>query len=340
MFDIKNLDIKDFIIFALVLISLFLAYKYFINYKKITELKNEIDIMKQNLKLVNDTNNDSSDTYSNENYNSNENSEHDDTGNYITNKTIETFNNNKKNNIECEENICFIKKDIIKNDIYNQVNNLANEVDNIIRSDVYIPINLKEIINNVYESEEILTSNILINDNIINITPNQIDNYEIIKVLNNQNTNNQNTNNQNTNNQEIFEDNQNTNQEIFEDNQNNNQEIFEDITEENIIEENIIESDKDIIVKEELNNDELIEIDENIAKENLTEINQNISKDLNVEIKSESNKEVYNLRNMKINDVKNLAKKYNIKITDAGKTKNKDQLINEINKYKNNMTVV
>lgn len=321
MFDIKNLNIKDFIIFALVLISLFLAYKYFINYRKITELKNEIDTMKENLKLANDTNNDTnnesndsndlSDTYTNEN------SEHEDTRNYITNKTIETFNNNKKNNIKCEENICFIKKDIIENDMYNQVNNLANEVENIIRSDVYIPINLKEIINNVYESEEILNSNILINDNIINITPNQIDNNKIIKVLNNQ----------------IFEDNQNINQDK------NNEELIE--INENIVEENITESDKDIIIEEELNNDELIEIDENIAKENLTEISQNISKqDLNVEIKSESNKEICNFKNMKINDIKNLAKKYNIKITDGGKTKNKDQLINEINKYKNNMTVV
>ena len=35
---------------------------------------------------------------------------------------------------------------------------------------------------------------------------------------------------------------------------------------------------------------------------------------------------------MKITDIKNLAKKLNIKLTEYGKPKNKDQLILEINK--------
>ena len=38
---------------------------------------------------------------------------------------------------------------------------------------------------------------------------------------------------------------------------------------------------------------------------------------------------------MKINDIKNLAKKFNIKLTENGKPKNKDQLLKEINQFKN-----
>ena len=38
---------------------------------------------------------------------------------------------------------------------------------------------------------------------------------------------------------------------------------------------------------------------------------------------------------MKINDIKNLAKEFNIQITKNGKPKSKDQLVKEIKDYKN-----
>ena len=154
MFDIKNLGIRDYIICGLLLVISFLIYKYFTNTNKIKSLEDEINDLNNKINLnkqvMNNTN------YETDNYYTT-----DDTINYKTGQTLETFNNTKietntkQNNIECNDEFCYIKRPINNIGQFDEkMNNLSKEVDNIIKSDVYIPIDLKQIINNVYDFSE------------------------------------------------------------------------------------------------------------------------------------------------------------------------------------------
>jgi hypothetical protein len=343
MFDIKSLNIKDFIILALSLLVGFLIYKYFTNSNKITELKNEINSMKEEL----NNNNKLIDVNKNTEYSD---SSVDETINYKTNKTIETFNNNPKMKaeIECDEDMCFIKREIIEveeqpvlfnkiqDQFYNKINNLANEVDNIIRSDVYIPIDLKGLINTVYESVETATNEILVNNidfnpviietqgNINYITPHQIKDNETIEILNIP---------RNLNIPENLNIPQNLN--IIEVCENNNYKEVEEVEEVEEVQEEEEEVEK--VVQEKLNN--LIEVCENNYKEEfetkeITEVENDIYLIDNSMINLNNNLESEKIKNLKINDIKNLAKKFNIKLTENSKPKNKDQLLKEINQFK------
>ena len=312
MFDIKSLGIKDYIIGGLLIVVLFLIYKYYTNSNKIKSLEDEINDLnnkiKENNKIMNNSETDN-------NYETDNNSEIDDnTINYKTIQTLETFNNTKietntkKNNIECNEDFCYINKLDEKNNIYpsQQMNNLSKEVDNIIKSDVYIPIDLKQIINNVYNFPE------------IDEDDNEDDIDEDVDVeYNNNNFNPIIINNEIKITQDDIEKNNIIQIPDF---------INIPLNFENQLLDEIKNVDEQKINVDELVSEKNIELDEVVSeKKSDIELNK-ISKD------EESNEKI---KNMKINDIKNLAKEFNIKVTENGKPKNKDQLVKEITECKN-----
>ena len=345
MFDIKNLSIKDYIIGGLVIIVCFLIYKYYINSNKIKSLEDEINdlnnkIIKLNKQITNDSEtNDESD--SNDNSETINTKQDDDTINYKTIKTLETFNNTKQNNIkqnniECNENFCYINKPLEQ-----KMNNLSKEVDNIIKSDVYIPIDLKQIINNVYDFQEI----------------DENDQDEDDEEENDEEENDENEEN------EVYEDEVDDNNHVkdqCEEYKNNfnpiiiNNEIK--ITQDDINKNKIIQIPDFINIPIEIGLKEEQELKESIRSDKIEETNiindilisqmEILSEEKIVLEEQENNIDLKNteislkesnekIQNMKINDIKNLAKEFNIQITKNGKPKNKDQLVKEINDYKN-----
>ena len=341
MFDIKNLSIIDYIIGGLVIIICFLIYKYYVNSNKIKLLDDEINDLNDKITKLNKQITNNSETNNDSESESNDNSEitctkDDDTINYKTVKTLETFNNTKqtnvKQNIECDENFCYINKPLEE-----KMNNLSKEVDNIIKSDVYIPIDLKQIINNVYDFQEIDEDyeiedddevenevykenndnfNPIIINNEIKITQDDIDKNKIIQIP----------------------DFINIPIEIGQ----GLKESFKNIDLESSIDDKINKNNitNDLSSQVEINLEEKINLDNNSSEEkigleeqekNLEEQEKNIVKDTDISLK-ESNEKI---QNMKINDIKNLAKEFNIQITKNGKPKNKDQLVKEIKDYKN-----
>lgn len=147
-------------------------------------------------------------------------------------------------------------------------NNMADEVDKIMENDICIPIDFKQIINQIYESTETSSNNnpnfnpvILDNNDIIEVKPDQINSKLELDTV-----------------PDFI----------------NIPETFDTVV------------DKLILKQEE----------------------QDVQVDEDVEVFSESLK----YKTMKINDIKNLAKGLNIKLTEHGRPKNKEQLIGEINK--------
>ena len=323
MFDIKSLGIKDYIIGGLLIVVLFLIYKYYTNSNKIKSLEDEINDLnnkiKENNKIMNNSETDN-------NYETDNNSEIDDnTINYKTIQTLETFNNTKietntkKNNIECNEDFCYINKLDEKNNIYpsQQMNNLSKEVDNIIKSDVYIPIDLKQIINNVYNFPE------------IDEDDNEDDIDEDVDVeYNNNNFNPIIINNEIKITQDDIEKNNIIQIPDF---------INIPLNFENQLLDEIKNVDEQKINVDELVSEKNIELDELVSEKNI-ELDEVVSeKKSDIELNKISKDEQSNdkIKNMKINDIKNLAKEFNIKVTENGKPKNKDQLVKEITECKN-----
>ncbi len=107
MFDIANLTLKDWIIGGLILLIIALGYKYYTANSEIKKLANEIDSLKKKIKsnseskLINLQSVMSSSDSDSE-------SDSQEPTNYKTNKTIETFNNNKNKDIECDGDMCWI----------------------------------------------------------------------------------------------------------------------------------------------------------------------------------------------------------------------------------------
>jgi len=371
MFDIKNLSIRDYIICGLLLVISFLIYKYFTNSNKIKLLEDEINDLNNKINLNKQiVNNNTNLNYETDNYSTTD----DNTINYKTGETLETFNNNlkevkrsksslsketmlKQNNIECNEDICYIKKSVENDKHFGQfeqkMNNLSKEVDNIIKSDVYIPIDLKQIINNVYNFPEINDDDEDDEDDEDDIDDiDAIDVIDAIDAIDADDNVNENYNNNNFNPIII------------------NNEIK--ITQDDIEKNNIIQipdfiniplgfeldeksSEKKIDLDIEPLNKTLLTLSENekeLNSENEKELDLDIEKELDSENEKELNldielnkiskdKQLINkaknikINDMKINDIKNLAKEFNIKVTENGRPKNKDQLVKEINKHKN-----
>jgi hypothetical protein len=375
MFDIKNLGIRDYIICGLLLVVSFLIYKYFTNSNKIKSLEDEINDLNNKI-ILNKEFIDNNITNKNFNYESDSNDDYtaDDTINYKTGKTLETFNNTikdvkgyktslsthigsslldqnsnrlnlfdesmlKQNNIECNDNFCYIKKPV-NNKFEQKIDNLSNEVDNIIKSDVYIPIDLKQIINNVYDFPEINEEdtndedsidedyvdeeedynnnnfNPIIINNEIKITQDDIENNKIIQIpdfINLPITLEQNS--------KEFE-------------------LPSDMLEKSLDSHTIIldetnnnSLDKNEITLNEITLNEITLNEITLNKIVLDEKQDNLDIELNKISKEEES--VDKIKNMKINDIKNLAKEFNIKVTENGRPKSKDQLVKEINNHKN-----
>ncbi len=379
MFDIKNLTLKDWIIGGLILLIIALGYKYYSANSEIKKLANEIESLKKKIdsnsgsKLINLESVISSS-------NSDSDSESLEPTNYKTNKTIETFNNNKNNQeIKCDGDTCWIsgrnaknqvpeQKQIQKqvpektqqqiqkqvpeqakqvpvqmqqaplqmqqaplqmqqaplqmqqaplqmqqvplqmqqtffeqNQVITQSNILppiqqedldvmkditsfltmadcvVNEVDEIVGNNIYIPVDLKKIVNQIYESpetaceEEIKFNPVILDSNdVINVKPEQIEsNLEIESVV-----------------------------------------------------PDFINIPLTLGCTPETN-----EINSE-TKNSKQEINDVIESEVEAEEQTETEK----IKSMKINDLKNLAKKLNIKLTEHSRPKNRDQLIAEINK--------
>jgi hypothetical protein len=363
MFDIKNLGIRDYIICGLLLIVLFLIYKYFINSNKIKSLEDEIDDLNNKIKLNKQIMNNNITNNKKLNYESECDSITDDnTINYKTGQTLETFNNTIKDgkgynthtgslleqnsnrfhlkevnsNIECNDEFCYIKKPVNNFGQFEQnMNNLSKEVDNIIKSDVYIPIDLKQIINNVYDFPEINEDDNEDDNEEDNEEPNEEDNEE------DNEESNKDYNNNNFNpiiiNNEI-----NITQDDIENNKiiqipdfinlpitlGQSSKEF-DLPQIKTLVENSKEFDMEIISETSSNSN--INLDE--IKNILDEKQDNSLSELNKISKEEHS--VDKIKNMKINDIKNLAKEYNIKVTENGRPKTKDQLVKEINDHKN-----
>ena len=368
MFDIKNLSIRDYIICGLLLVISFLIYKYFTNSNKIKLLEDEINDLNNKINLNKQIVNNNTNTnlnYETDNYSTTD----DNTINYKTGQTLETFNNNlkevnrsrsslsketilKQNNIECNEDICYIKKSV-ENDKHlgqfeQKMNNLSKEVDNIIKSDVYIPIDLKQIINNVYNFPEINDDEDDIDDiddidNIDNIdalkevricSAYPSDDIDVIDDIDNVNENYNNNFNPIIINNEIK------------------------ITQDDIEKNNIIQIPDFINIPlgfelDEKSSEKKIDLDIEPLNKTLLTLSDN-EKELNSDDEKENNSDVelnkrqstkdkqlnnkvknIKINDMKINDIKNLAKEFNIKVTENGRPKNKDQLVKEINKHKN-----
>ncbi len=380
MFDIKNLSLKDWIIGGLVLLIIALGYKYFTANSEIKKLSTEIETLKKKLeagstaKLINlESVISSSDSDSD--------SDPEPT-NYQSNKTIETFNNNKS----CDGDICWIsgrnaknqvqthqqvqnqqvqnqqvqnqqvqnqqvqnqqvqnqqvqqvqnqqvqqvQNQQIQNQIYKQVQEqrqvqelvqaqeprplpinvqqmlppiqqedldmmkditsfltmadcVEAEVDAIVGNNIYIPVDLKQLVNQIYESPETAEEEckfnpvILDSNDVINVKPDQIESNIELEPKSN------------------IPDFINIPLTLGLDMQPN-----QCIPETNVISEAHIVSE----VSEK-------HLDQNDSVE-----------------QSDTEK----VKSMKINDLKNLAKKLNIKLTEHSRPKNRDQLIAEINK--------
>lgn len=367
MFDIKNLSLKDWIIGGLVLLIIALGYKYFTANSEIKKLASEIETLKKKLetgstaKLINlESVISSSDSDSD--------SDPEPT-NYQSNKTIETFNNNKS----CDGDICWIsgrnaktqvqtqnsaptqtyqqvqnqqvqnqqiQNQQIQNQIYKQVQEsrqvqapvqaplqelvqapvqeprpvqinaqqmlppiqqedldmmkditsfltmadcVEAEVDAIVGNNIYIPVDLKQLVNQIYESPETAEEEckfnpvILDSNDVINVKPDQIEsNIELEQKSN-------------------IPDFINIPLTLGLDMQPN-----QCIPETNVISEAHIVSE---VSEKHLDQNESVE-----------------------------HSDTEKVKSMKINDLKNLAKKLNIKLTEHSRPKNRDQLIAEINK--------
>jgi len=266
MFDIKNLSIKDYIIGGLIIIICFLIYKYYINSNKIKSLEDDINDLNNKIIKLNKqiTNYSDANTNSESNNQSNSNSE---TINYKTVQTLETFNNTKesnikKNNIKCNKDICIIKKPSEQ-----KINNLSKEVDNIIKSDVYIPIDLKQIINNVYDYPEIDDDDDNDDDNNNNEDE---DEYEDEDEDDNEDDNEDEdeNDNENDNDNENENDNDNdNNDDNDDDNNNDNDDVWENVDDEKL--------DNQIINNKEDNNIFNPIIINNLIKITQDDINKN-----------------------------------------------------------------
>jgi len=141
--------------------------------------------------------------------------------------------------------------------------NVVNDVDEIIGGNIYVPVDLKKIVDQIYESPETVYEEeskfnpvILDSNEVINVNPDQIESNINI--------------------------------------QNNTEEIIE--------------------------------------SEVPDFINIPLTLGCTVETQETENQETEKIKSMKINDLKNLAKKLNIKLTEHSRPKNRDQLISEINK--------
>jgi hypothetical protein len=171
MFDIKNISLKDYIIISLVLVLLFVGYKYYININQIINLTEQNNILVEQIKHLKDTiiiNNQLMDESNNS------------SDEYNKNTQIETFNNS--NILKCTDSMCFFEK---PNNIQKS-NNL--ESNNIQKSN-----NLES--NNIQKSNSIQKSNNLTSNNLTsnnlessNLESSNLESNNIIKTIDNINS--------------------------------------------------------------------------------------------------------------------------------------------------------
>lgn len=171
MFNLPNISLKDYIIILLVIILSFFVYKYFNSSNHIKKLETQINdlekkinindklLLTQSIKQKNIiiTSESKSNFESDTEYES-ESEYISESNHYKSNKPIESFNNKKNDNLFCDNNMCFLTKD------------------EKIESEMYIPVDLKTIVNQIYDSGvhiDLFNSRV---PNFINI-PDNIDNY-------------------------------------------------------------------------------------------------------------------------------------------------------------------
>jgi len=390
MFDIKNLTLKDWIIGVLFLLIIALGYKYYTSQNEIKKLSNEIESLKKKIESGNKLINLESVISSSES-----DSDSPEPNNYKTNKTIETFNNNKNQEIECDDDICWISGRNAKNQpkqvpiqnqmqipvpIQNQVpvhvqmqsqvivseqnqvpvqsnilppiqqeeldmmkditsfltmaDCVVNEVDEIVGNNIYIPVNLKKIVNEIYESPETAYDEeskfnpvILDSNDVINVKPDQIDSkidmdIDILSV-----------DTKNIPSHEQWLD------------------ALRESDRTSVPFGALRESDRTSVPFGALRESDRTSVpdfinipltlgctpetnDVNVISESKTDIKPEIETNEIIESEAEEiQSETQKIKSMKINDLKNLARKLNIKLTEHSRPKNRDQLIAEINKF-------
>ena len=354
-------EIKDYIIITLVVLLGYFIYKYY-NYSnqsknlnlQIKDLTTQINLLKNtinnNVSII-DTNllSKSSESYDSDSSDRSNNSDE-----YKSNQLIETFNNS---NIICNNSICSKK--------------LNNNDENLIKSDIYIPIDLKSIISHIYDIT--LQNNENDDDNDDNDDNDYNDNnYTRVEIIESSSTKNSNINQTilesenvltnlklasvivpdfiNLNNEQKAEDNEQKaedneqkaedNKQKAEDNEQkaeDNEQKAEDNEQkaednEQKAEDNEQKLINDLQVEQKLINDlqvNKIELETDVCVIHHNESNYTIEDNTNNKYTS-----------MKISEIKNLARSLNIKITDNGKPKNRETLINEINIKQNNSIII
>jgi len=323
MFDIKSLGIRDWIILALAVLIIGLGYKYWTSHSTIKKLGNEIEELKKKIESSNKliemdiTNSDS---------NSDSDSESDpEPSNYKTNKTIETFNNSNK--LECDNGMCWVKKPS-PIETKNQVNNsifipapvpvpapiqtahvpVPIQTLHVPIQTYDIPMQLPSVKQEDIDAMQDITSFLSMADEVDRIMENDICIPIDFKKIVDQIYESPET----VSNQEIK-----FNPVILDSN-----DVIE-VKPEQINSKIELQVPDFINIPSDLNQDQITNVLEESEQKNIDSIKQ-----VSEVVESESDK----YKTMKINDIKNLAKKLNIKLSEHGRPKNKEQLIVEINK--------
>jgi hypothetical protein len=418
MFDIKNLTLKDWIIGVLFLLIIALGYKYYTSQNEIKKLSNEIESLKKKIESGNKLINLESVISSSE---SDSDSDSPEPNNYKTNKTIETFNNNKNQEIECDDDICWISGRNAKNQpkqvpiqnqmqipvpIQNQVpvhvqmqsqvivseqnqvpvqsnilppiqqeeldmmkditsfltmaDCVVNEVDEIVGNNIYIPVNLKKIVNEIYESPETAYDEeskfnpvILDSNDVINVKPDQIDSKIDMDIdIQSVDTKNIPSHEQWL---DALRESDRTSVPFGALRESDRTSVpfgaLRESDRTSVPFGALRESDRTSVPFGALRESDRTSVpdfinipltlgctpetnDVNVISESKTVIKPEIETNEIIESEAEEiQSETQKIKSMKINDLKNLARKLNIKLTEHSRPKNRDQLIAEINKF-------
>lgn len=367
MFDIKNLGVKEWIIIGLLVLIIGLGYKIYTSQSQIKQLGEEIETLKKKInstaKLLDDkvdnslkSESDSESVYESE------------PTNYKTNKTIETFNNNK--NVECDDETCWISN---KSNLVNK-SNLINQSNPVNQSNI---INQSNPVNHIAESKNLQyvqptqhlysNQNPYTNQSQYSYQSKQFDQTKQLEPVTQENIDEMKditsfltmANNMVEEVDRIMDndicipiDFKKIVDQIYEspETATNNDPKFNPV----IIDDNdVIEVKPDQInskldihsvpdfinipetfdaIINDINNEDNIDSPE---KQNPINVEESIQEPIDPKSEQEVLSEASisdKYKTMKINDIKNLAKGLNIKLTEHGRPKNKEQLIAEINK--------